>query len=433
MKTTNLILIAAMAAAGLTTVSGALLAPHVAVAAEAKEAKKESPKIGAKMSKPLRAAQEAITAKNWDAALASLAEAAAIEPKTPYEAFMVDELGWYTKVQMRDYAGAVDALTRAVESGFVPESDLPRRYKALAQLNYELKQYPQAVTAGRKALELDPGSADVAALVGHALYQADDFAGARSWVDAQVATGAKPDEQLLLISLRSNYELNDRAGTMRALEMLVRHYPAQKYWADLLNNQLYETKTDRDLRALYRLLWDTGTLSKPEEYSEMATTLMTGGYPSEAKRALERGLSANAFQGDSLARAKSDLQRASSAADADRKELPGADQALANAKTGNEMVAMGKLFFSVGEYAKAADAFRKGLAKGGVTDTDDANALLGIALIRAGQGAEAIEALDRVRDPKLGEVARLWKLYVEAQAAPAPAAEEPAPAAAPAG
>lgn len=426
MKTTNLILMAAMVAAGLTTVSGALLAPTVAVAAEAK---KESQKIGAKMSKPLRAAQEAINAKNWDAATTSLAEAAAIEPKSPYEAFMVDELGWYTRVQMKDYAGAVDALTRAVESGFVPEADLPRRYKALAQLNFELKKFPQAVAAGKKALELAPGSTDVTALVGHALYQSDDFAGARAWVDAQVATGAAPDEQLLLISLRSNYELDDRAGTMRALEMLVRHYPAQKYWTDLLNNQLYETKTDRDLRALYRLMWDTGTLSKPEEYSEMGTTLMTGGYPSEAKRTLERGLSANVFQGEGLARAKADLQRASSAADADRKELPGADAALASAKSGNEMVAMGKLFFSVAEYAKAADAFRKGLAKGGVTDADDANVLLGIALVRAGQGAEAVEALDRVRDPKLGEVARLWKLYVETQASAAPAgAAEPAPA-----
>lgn len=430
MKTTNLILMAALAAAGLTTVSGALLAPTVAVAAEAKEAKKESPKIGAKMSKPLRAAQEAITAKNWDAAVASLAEAAAIEPKSPYEAFMVDELGWYTKVQMKDYAGAVGSLTRAVESGFVPEADVPRRYKALAQLNYELKQYPQAVAAGRKALELAPGSDDVTALVGHALYQSDDFAGARAWVDAQLATGVKPDEQLLLISLRSNYELDDRAGTMRALEMLVRHYPAQKYWTDLLNNQLYETKTDRDLRALYRLMWDTGALSKPEEYSEMGTTLMTGGYPSEAKRTLERGLAANVFQGEGLTRAKAELQRASSAADADRKELPGADAALAGAKSGNEMVAMGKLFFSVGEYAKAADAFRKGIAKGGVTDADDANVLLGIAQIRAGQGAEAVQALDKVRDPKLGEVARLWKLYVEAQANATPAAE-PEPAAAP--
>ena len=429
MKTRNLILMAALAAAGLTSVTGALLVPGVAVAAEAKEAKKDAPKIGAKMSKPLRAAQEAIQAKNWDEATAQLAEAAAIEPKSPYEAFMVEELGWFTKVQKKDYAGAVTSLKAAVDSGFVPEADLPRRYKALAQLSYELKDYPKAIEYGKKSLELAPGApdaADATMIVAHSMYMSDDFAAARAFVDSQTASATtKPDEQLLLIGLRSNYELNDRAGTMRALEALIRNYPAQKYWTDLLNNQLYETKVDRDLRILYRLMRETGTLSKPEDYSEMATTLMTGGFPSEAKQVLEQGLAANVFTGDSLSRAQADLARARSGADADRKELPGADAALAAAKTGNEMVAMGKLFFSVGEYGKAADAFRKGLAKGGLSDADDASALLGVALARSGKDSEAIEAFNQVRDPKLGEVTKLWKLHIETKAqppAPAPAA-----------
>jgi uncharacterized protein HemY len=122
------------------------------------------------------------------------------------------------------------------------------------------------------------------------------------------------------------------------------------------------------------------------------------------------------------------LTRAKSGAEADRKELPGAETALAAAKSGNEMVAMGKLFFSVGEYGKAADAFRKGLAKGGVSDADYANALLGIALARTDKGAEAIEAFNKIRDPKLGEVAKLWKLHIETKGQPAAV-----PAAAPAG
>ena len=420
MRKANLILMAAMAAAGMTMATGALLAPAAAVAADA-------PKIGAKMAKPLRAAQEAINAKNWDEALAQLGEAAAIEPQTPYEAFMVDELGWFAMLQKKDYVGAEKTLSEAVASGFVPEADLPQRYKALTQLNYQLKIYPKAVEYGNKVLTLSPGSADIGMIVAHSLYMQDDFAGARDMVNKVVASSATPDEQLLLIGLRSNYELKDRAGTMRSLELLIRHHPAQKYWVDLLNNQLYETKADRDLRALYRLMSETGTLDGGEEYSEMATTLMTGGYPSEAKQTLERGIAAGAFKGDNLARAQSDLQRARSGADADRKELPGADAALAAAKSGNEMVAMGKLFFSVGDYAKAADAVRKGLAKGGVADTDDANLLLGIALARSGKAADATAAFSAVRDPKSAEIASLWKLYIDSTAAAAPAAP-PAPA-----
>jgi Tfp pilus assembly protein PilF len=423
MKRANLILMAALAAAGLTTLTGSLVAPAVAVAAD-------NQKIGKKIATPLRAAQDAIAAKNWDEASARLAEAAAVDPKTPYEAFMVDELGWFVSLQKKDYQGAVDALARAVASGFYSPEDLPRRYKALAQLNYELKQYPKTVEYGKKAIELAPASDDMKTLVAMSMYLSNDFTGARTFSEQAAAGMAKPSEQLLQINLRCNYELNDRDGTMRALEALIRHYPAQKYWNDLLTNQLYETKSDRDLRALYRLMVDTNSLSKPEEYAEMATTLMTGGFPNEARTILERGIAANAFKGDALTRAQGDLQRARAGADADRKDLPGADAALAAAKSGNEMVALGKLFFSSAEYAKAADAFGKGLAKGGVTDVDDANALLGIALHRSDKSAEAIEAFGRIKDPKLGEIARLWKLHIESSNQ---AAATPAPAPAPAG
>jgi len=423
MKRANLILMAALAAAGLTSVTGALLAPTAAVAAD-------NQKVSAKVGKPLRAAQEALAAKNYDEALASINEAAAVEPKSPYEAFMVDELRWFAQVQTKDYAGAVESLSRAIDSGFVAAEDMPRRYKALAQLTYELKQYPKAEEFGKKALALSPGENETALLVAHSYYLAEDYAGARAFIDQYVGAGNKPDEQMLLIAVRSSVELNDRAGTMRGLELLIRNYPAEKYWKDLLNNQLYETKADRDLRALYRLMEDAKTLSKAEEYSEMATTLMTGGFPSEAKKVLERGLAANVFAGQALTRAQAELQRASSGADADRKELPGAAQALAAAKTGNEMVALGKLYFSVGDYAKAAEAIRQGLAKGGVSDTDDAHALLGIALARTGQGGPAIEAFGNIRDAKLAEVGRLWKLFVETSAQPAAA---PAPTPAPAG
>jgi tetratricopeptide (TPR) repeat protein len=293
------------------------------------------------------------------------------------------------------------------------------RYKALAQLNFELKQYPKVIEYGKKVLELAPGSDDVAVMVAQALFLNNDFNGARSFVQQYTSGAAKPNENLLKIALQANAELNDRAGAITVLEQLVRHYPSQRYWQDLLNNQLYETKGDRDLRALYRLMADTNTLENVEDYSEMATLLMSAGYPGEAKGILDRGLATGVFKGEALTRAQTDLKSAASGAAADLKDLPGADQALAAAKSGNEMVATGKLFFSVGQYGKAADAIRKGLEKGGVTDTDDAQMLLGIALVRAGQGPAAVEALGKVRDPKLAGIARLWKLYVDAQSQPA--------------
>ena len=416
MKKTNLLMMVALATTGLCGLGAMTLAPSAAMAADA------APKMNPKIIAPLKIVQEQTTAKNFDAAYAALKDAQAFEPKTPYESYMVDELGWYVLLQKQQLPASAEALERAVNSGFIAPADVTPRLKPLSQIYYQAKNYPKAVEYGNKYLAQVPNDASIAVLVAQSYYLQKDFANTRAIADKYTTGVAKPDEQLLLLSLRSNFELKDRAGTMKALESLVRYYPQQKYWEDLLTNQLYETKGDGELRTLYRLMDQTNTLDKADEYSEMATVLLAGGFPGEAQQILERAMSANLFTGDAQGREQADLDKAKGQAAADRKDLAGAEKALADAKTGNQMVATGKLYFSVGEYAKAADAIQKGLAKGGVTDLDDANALLGVALVRSDKPTEARAAFEAVKGAKYAEVARLWLLYIDGKAAPAVAA-----------
>jgi len=424
MKKLNLVLTAALAAAGLVgVVAGSLLPVSTAVAA-AKE--KEKPAAKQKLSpavgKPLVAAQEAMNAKNWDEALVQIEAARAVEPKTPYDAFMVDELGWYIYLQKKDYVKSAEALERSLASGMVPEADKPQRLRALTQMALQNKQYDKAITYGTEYLKIKPDDTEIALSLAQARYLSDDFTGARTAVEQLIASTPKPPEQALLLALRTNYELKDDAGTLRSLEGLVRHYPQPKYWEDLLNAQLFRTKEDRGLRALYRLMEDTGTLDKGEEYAEMGTTLVTGGFPNEAKQVLERGMAKNVFGADSKSRAQSELERARTGAAADAKDLSTAAAQLAAAKTGTQVVAIGKLYFSAGDYANAADAIQKGLAKGGVADADDANMLLGIAYSRSGKPTEARAAFDAVKAPAMADLARLWKLKLDTAAVAPPAA-----------
>jgi outer membrane protein assembly factor BamD (BamD/ComL family) len=420
MKKANLVLMAALAAAGLTgVVGGSLLPVTVAAAAEKKDKAAPKQKLSPAVQKPLVAAQNAITAKNWDEALVQIQAAQAVEPKTPYDAFMIDELGWYAYLQKKDYVKSAEALERSLATGMVSDEDKPQRLRALTQMQLQNKEYAKAVTTGTEYLKLNPTDADIALNVAQARYLSNDFAGAKAAAEQLVASSPKPAEAALLLALRSNYELKDNAGIIKALEGLVRNYPAPKYWEDLLNTQLYRTKDDRGLRALYRLMNDTNTLDKPEEFTEMGATLVTGGFPNEAKGILERGLGTGQLQGDSKARAQADLDRARSGAAADAKDVATVAAQLAGAKTGNQMVAIGKLYFSMGDYANAADAIQKGIAKGGVTDADDANMLMGIAHSRQGKLAEARAAFDAVKTPALAEVASLWKLKLDTAAAPA--------------
>jgi Tfp pilus assembly protein PilF len=424
MKKLNLVLTAALAAAVLVGVAaGSLLPVSSAVAADKnKEKPAEKQKLSPAVGKPLVAAQEAMNAKNWDEALVQIEAARAVEPKTPYDAFMIDELGWYIYLQKKDYVKSAEALERSLASGMVPEAEKQQRLRALTQMALQNKQYDKALSYGTEYLKTKPDDTEIALSLAQARYLSNDFTGARMAVEQLIASTPKPPEQALLLALRTNYELKDDPGTIRSLEGLVRHYPEPKYWEDLLNAQLFRTKEDRGLRALYRLMEDTGTLDKGEEYAEMGTTLVTGGFPNEAKQVLERGMAKSVFGADSKQRAQAELERARAGAAADAKDLGTAAAQLAAAKTGTQAVAIGKLYFSAGDYANAADAIQKGLAKGGVADADDANMLLGIAYSRIGKLTEARAAFDAVKAPMLTDLARLWKLKLDtATAAPAAA------------
>ena len=133
MKKANLVLMAAMAAAGLAGVAGGSLLPVTAAVAASKDKAAAAPKamrtktstlskhkLSPDVGKPLVAAQAAMTAKNWDEALVQIQAARAVEPKTPYDAFMIDELGWYALLQKKDFAQSAAALERVLASEFIP-------------------------------------------------------------------------------------------------------------------------------------------------------------------------------------------------------------------------------------------------------------------------------------------------------------------------
>ena len=420
MKKANLVLAAAMAAAGVTGLAAGALYPVAALAADPAPAPAQ--KISPSLLKPLKAAQEALTAKNFDEALVQIQAAQAIEPKSPYDVFMINELSWSIYLQKKDYAAAANALEQSLNSGFVPPADVPTRLKALTQLNYEAKNYAKAGEFGARYLETAPTDSRTALMVAHAYYMDKNFTAASALAQKEVARGGTPSEQMIQIWLQSDISLKNNAGAIQALEARVRYYPTQANWSDLMKNTLNQIRGDRELRDFYRLMQQTNTLANGDDYAEAAAVLVSGGFPAEATKLLEAGLAANAFSGDALARAKAELDRARAGAAADAKDLPGAAKAIAAAKNGNEVVAYGKLYFSAGDYANAAAAIQKGLGMGGVADTDDANALLGIALVRAGKAAEAKAPLQAVKAPSFATVVRLWQLYVDASTSPAPAA-----------
>jgi tetratricopeptide (TPR) repeat protein len=395
------VLTAALAFTGAAGVPAALLAPSVAEAQQ---------KIGPKVGVPLKAAQEAIQKKNWNAALARIKEAQAVQPRTAFEDYKINELLWYVYLQQGRNADAARLLEQQISSGQMPAGEKVQRTKTVAQLYFRAGNYPKAAQAASQYLKSAPNDAEAQMLVAQSYFQQKDYKGAVAAANRLIKPGQKPSEDLLQLLLRSNYELKDAAGTTAALEQLLTYYPSPETWDRLLDGYLEKTNHDHELLALYRLSEDVGSLTKSRQFLDMAQALYVGGFAIEAERVMDKGLAAGLFMGEELTRAQRTRDTAKKKADEDRKALAMADKSLAAAKTGDAAYKIGQLYFSAGKYAEAAEAMRKALTLPGLSEVDDANMEMGIALVRAGKKAEAIKAFDAVKDPKFAEVARLWKL-----------------------
>lgn len=395
------VLSAAMAFAGAAGTTTALLVPSVAVAQQ---------KVSAKVGVPLQAAQQAVQKKNWNGALAKIKEAQAVSPRTAYDDYMINELLWYVYLQQGRNADAARLLEQQIGSGQMPASQKVGRTKTLAQLQFRAGSYGKAIQSASQYLKSAPGDQEMQLMVAQGYFQQKDYKNAAAAAERMTKGAARPSEDVLQLMQRSYYELKDADGTARTLELLLRHYPTPDTWERLLAGYIDQTNHDHELIALYRLSEDVGALSKPDQYIDMAQALVVGGFAMEGERVLEKGIASGVFSAADQSRAQRTLETAKRRAEQQRGALAGADKALAAARTGDAAYEVGKLYFSAGDYGKAAAALQKAVSLGGLSDTDDTQAELGMALARQGRKADAAKAFDAIKDPQYAEIAKLWKI-----------------------
>jgi tetratricopeptide (TPR) repeat protein len=401
MSKASFVLTGALAMAGWAGVAGTMLM----VPATATAQQKVSQKVGV----PLKAAQENIQRKKWDAALGKIKEADAAPGKTAFDQYKINEMLWYVYLQQGRNADAARVLEGQIASGQMPGGEKVQRTKTLAQLYARAGSYGKAASTAQQYLKSVPGDKDMQLLVANAYYQQKDYKGAVAAAERLMKGGGTPSQDLLQLVLRSNYELGDSAGTAKALDQLLKYYPSPDTWERVLDGYMKTTKNDQALMALYRLAEDVGTLKEPRQFTDMTQALVIAGFGQEAERIMNKGIAANVFQGEELTRAKRTLEAAKRRGDVERAALPKAAATLAAARTGAEMLKVGEMYFSAGDYANAAAAVQKAIAAGGIADMDNAEMLLGIALKRKGDKAGAAKAFDLVKDPKFAEIAKLWK------------------------
>ena len=410
--------LSAIAVAVALSLGSVVLAPQASTAAEA-----QKNTVSKAVIKPLGDAQKALAAKKFDEALAQIAVAEANTSRTPFDTFVMHQLKAATLAQAGRQGEAVPSYIAEIESGFMTQDEADRMSRGVTALLYQNKDYAKAVEFGTRFIATGRADADSQFIVAHSLHylkrDADSIKVLKDYIADAGRKGVKPIENSLILLTQASAGVKDNEGLVKSLEMMVQYYGKPDYWRDLLvmlrDGGSRGPGSDNYTFNIYRLMRETGTLRESNDFLEMAQLAVQLGSPGEASDVLRRGSAAITVESDKAAATK--LQAtAKGLEDTDRAGLAKFETEAKAAKAGEGDVRLGQALLSYDQPEKAVEAIQRGIGKGSLRNADEAQILLGIALLRLGKKADAAMAFSAVKgtDVRLGNLARLWGLLARA-------------------
>ena len=409
----------ALAALALTFGSGLVAAQPTAAPASDAAAKTLRPEV----ANPVNAAQEAARAGQKEQAEAKLREAAGVPNLSMFEQAVIERGRGSVSLSTRDWTQAIRSLEVVVASNQFGGTDQLQMVELLAKLTYQEKDYLRAVSWLRRYQQEGGNDAALRDLLPQALYLANEHKAAADELETRIAAdesgGRTPSEQTLRLLISSYVQAKDDAGYLRALERMAMSYPKPEYWSELLSRATKQPGfSDRLWLDVYRLRFAANLMRSTDEYVEMAQLALNAGYPGEALKVIDRGLSLSLLGNGKDAPNHAALrERASKALEKDNADLARAETAARGAREGDALVNVGFAHVTAGTPAKGVPLMEQGLAKGNLRRADEARLHLGMALWQAGRKDDAVKALADVKGSDgAAALARVWSVFVRSPA-----------------
>lgn len=382
------------------------------------QAKKASREFG----EPFTEARDAITAKNYAAALPLLDKA---EPHAADNAqkLAVEQLRTAVYAGMNDRRKLRVSLEKQLSIGGVPASTVKSHKATIMGLYAEEGNDAKALQLTKEYVNQYGGTAQQLAFLASSSLKAGDRAGAINYgtkaISQARSEGSAPKEQLFNIVMKAHYDSEDMDGYYKVLEQAAMVYPKDTYWKALIARAEKAPRFDRQALThdIYRAFQAADVDLTANEKLIMAEQAFTRGMAVEAesiiKPMFESG-EAGGAEDKNAGRNKRLYDNIVEAANADR--AGGLDDSLAEAEaasTGVIYTAIGEAFIGLGQYDKAAELIQKGIDKGGLEPGELALAKLhkGIAQYKAGNASAARTTWESV-DAENGaeELAHNWTL-----------------------
>src|SRR6185369_12142237 len=185
-------------------------------------------------------------------------------------------------------------------------------------------------------------------------YLSNDFASVKTDLGKELAEAMKANkpmsvDELHLLGSAAN-KTKDKETYLNAIEALVRWYPNDAYWLDLLSRTRgKDSYSNRFALDVYRLQKVAMTKMEAEDYSDMAELALLEGQPTEAKQAMDAASNQGLIKTDKQKKLKAQADK--QAAD-DLKNIASGEASAKKSKDGRGLVNLGYAYVTMGEYDK---------------------------------------------------------------------------------
>jgi hypothetical protein len=370
--------------------------------------------VRAEVGKPLQQASEYLKAGKAKEALAKVREADAVGGKTAAEQLTIDRMKAAAAQRAGDMGTAIAALEGI--AGRVGGGEAGQIAEQLASAYAQQRNNAKATEWMNKAIAAGNNSASIKQLQAYLQGASGDYAAIARDAGAAVSgaeqAGRRPDEGDLLRLADAQQRTGNNAGYSNTLEKLLTYYPKKDYWnAHLSRLPRKPGFGDRFALDVMRLRLASGTLTKTEDFMEMAQLSLQAGLAGEGRRIVDQGYKAGLLGAGAEAARHQRLKDLAVKQEGELKASIATQATEAAAqKDGNDLVKVGYAYVSLGDVDKGIELIEKGIAKGGLKRPEDAKLRLGMAQLQSAKlKAKATQTLRSVSGSDgVADIARLW-------------------------
>ncbi|MCX5616094.1 hypothetical protein NQF87_03780 [Bombella sp. TMW 2.2559] len=368
--------------------------------------------LGPDVGRQLQQAQAALASHHAAKALEFVNAADAVPGRSDYERYVIAQMRAAAASQAGNVPAALEAYDTLIRDSRTTPAARQQMLMAQASLAYGAHDYAAAAQAASRYLQEAGPSEQMQTLLLQCHYLQKDWAGVVNAGRAILAADQKarhvPAENQLQMIATAYDQLHDSAGKTSTYVKLVKYHARPQYWQMLIHDLTADhSLTPRMVFNLQRLRLDTGLLTSPAEFQDMAERAVQMGLPQLALNLLDEGYARHLLGTGAGAEAHFRAFVAQRAAETRTSLSAAVDTARKSADAGPSLTAGYNLVLN-GQVDQGIALMQQGLTKH-PHQPELAQLTLGMALMDGGRPADAMQLLSSMDgDGTANNLAQLW-------------------------